>query len=287
MGEKIRGHIRSNVIGYVALFIALSGAAYAGPLKPNKVKTKHIKDAAVTTPKLADGAVTTPKLANDSVTGAKVAPDSLGGGDIDESSLQGLSASPTGAAGGDLTGSFPNPDIAAGAVGSAEIADATRSFNLPLGSFVDPDAQSAIDFDSANAATAPDFEVVNGSVVIEYDDAAGNDDDNNIESTLYVPQDFASGGSFALRVSKDAHGGTNEQVGCRIALNGGAPTGYIATGTTTAANTTYTVGPFTAPGFSLSPGDSVAVQCRVIAISGSADDIVRFHSIEFRYTATQ
>ena len=91
MSIRIREHIRSNVVGYVALFIALTGAAYAGPLKPNKVKTKHIKDAAVTTPKLADGAVATQKLGADSVNAAKVAPDSLGGEDIDESSLQGLS----------------------------------------------------------------------------------------------------------------------------------------------------------------------------------------------------
>jgi hypothetical protein len=29
MGEKIRGHIRSNVVGFVALFIALGGTAWA------------------------------------------------------------------------------------------------------------------------------------------------------------------------------------------------------------------------------------------------------------------
>jgi hypothetical protein len=34
MGEQIRNHIRSNVVGYVAVFLALTGSAYAidGPL---------------------------------------------------------------------------------------------------------------------------------------------------------------------------------------------------------------------------------------------------------------
>ena len=34
MSGRIRQHIRSNVVGYVALFVALSGTAYAidGPL---------------------------------------------------------------------------------------------------------------------------------------------------------------------------------------------------------------------------------------------------------------
>jgi hypothetical protein len=35
--------MRANVIGYVALFFALSAGAYAARLAPNSVKSKHIR----------------------------------------------------------------------------------------------------------------------------------------------------------------------------------------------------------------------------------------------------
>ena len=72
MGSKLSSHVRHNVIGYLALFFALTGVAYAaGPLKagdpaggdltgtyPNPSIAGH----AVTGSKLADGAVTTGKF---------------------------------------------------------------------------------------------------------------------------------------------------------------------------------------------------------------------------------
>ncbi len=56
------------VVAFVALFAAMGGFGYAAvKMKPNSVKTKNIRDAAVTTNKIADGAVTTPKLSPDAV----------------------------------------------------------------------------------------------------------------------------------------------------------------------------------------------------------------------------
>ena len=56
------------VVASIALFAAMSGFGYAAvSMKANSVKSKNIKNAAVTTNKIADGAVTTPKLAPDAV----------------------------------------------------------------------------------------------------------------------------------------------------------------------------------------------------------------------------
>jgi hypothetical protein len=117
MSRRICSHLRSNVVGYVALFIALtSGTAYAlngsntvfsddivnGEVKnpdlaDNSVSTTKIADGGVLAPDLGANAVTTRKILNGDVRGvdlganavdsAKVADDSIGGDDVAESTL--------------------------------------------------------------------------------------------------------------------------------------------------------------------------------------------------------
>jgi hypothetical protein len=74
----MRNHIRSNVVGYVALFFAIAGVAYAADVAPkDSVVSKSIKDGQVKTQDLADGAVVGPKVSSNSLTGDQIDESSL------------------------------------------------------------------------------------------------------------------------------------------------------------------------------------------------------------------
>jgi hypothetical protein len=63
----------ANAISCIALFVALSGAAYAATatLGKKSVKTQNLANGSVTTLKLRGGSVTNLKLRNGAVAGAK------------------------------------------------------------------------------------------------------------------------------------------------------------------------------------------------------------------------
>jgi hypothetical protein len=116
----IRDHLRSNVVGYVALFIALSAGAYAAGLPRDSIKSKQIKD----------GQVKTVDLADDAVTGSKVADGSLSGADLGGSLPQGA-AGPQGPQGPQGTtcpqGPAGSPDTPAQILAKLDEVDGTSS----------------------------------------------------------------------------------------------------------------------------------------------------------------
>jgi hypothetical protein len=78
---RLLGHLRSNAIAYVALFVALGGTAYAAVnLPPNSVGTEQLKNSAVTKKKIKRNAVTTKKVRDATLRKQDFAPGVLVGG---------------------------------------------------------------------------------------------------------------------------------------------------------------------------------------------------------------
>ncbi len=129
---RIRNHIRSNIIGYVALFFAFTASAVALPgtntvftdditngevrtadLQEDSVNGNKLRDDSTASRHVVDNSLRTDDILDESLAAADLAPDSVGSSEvIDES----LSTSDLG------TGSVAASEIVDDSVGSAEIA---------------------------------------------------------------------------------------------------------------------------------------------------------------------
>jgi hypothetical protein len=75
--RRLLSHLRSQAVGYLALFVALCGTAYAVSLPPNSVGTKELKNGSVTAKKIAKDAVTSSRVKDGTLQAKDFAPGVL------------------------------------------------------------------------------------------------------------------------------------------------------------------------------------------------------------------
>ncbi|MGH2761223.1 MAG: hypothetical protein ACRDL0_00775 [Thermoleophilaceae bacterium] len=119
------------VVSFVALFVALSGTAIA--ISSGAIQSRHIAEDAVRARHIDENDVLARHIRREHVLSRHVRDGALTADDIDKATLgdlrgpqglpgaQGPAGLATALAGGDLTGSYPNPSLAADSVGTAEI----------------------------------------------------------------------------------------------------------------------------------------------------------------------
>jgi hypothetical protein len=158
--SRVREHFRSNVVGYVAIFLfAVAGTASALPGR-NTVDSGDIKNKQV---KRAD-------IAPNAVNGSRVANGAIGGADVNEGSLgQVPRAASAAALGGTPAAEVVRTDPAIGphvtpffTEGSLDVSDTASTFNLgPLTLEIDGGAINLCNRSTSNThlSYSPEFGV--------------------------------------------------------------------------------------------------------------------------------
>lgn len=145
----------ATVISCIALFIALSGAAFAAKatLGNKAVKARNLANGSVTTPKLRNNAVTALKLRNGAVTGPKVGPGAVGASQIANGAVRSAALGGGVVTEGKLkNGAVSGNKLANGAVSSGKLASSFLAQIVKNVTYVN--ATSAEDSEESKTITA-------------------------------------------------------------------------------------------------------------------------------------
>jgi hypothetical protein len=136
MASRARNHIRSNVVGYIAIFLfAMSGTAmaldgsntvFSDDIVNGEVRTADIRDGDVGTLDLADAQVRNVDLQDNSVDAAKIATNGVGAAEIATDAVNTDEILDNNVRTNDVrNGTLGVDDLGTGSVASDEIADET------------------------------------------------------------------------------------------------------------------------------------------------------------------
>lgn len=176
--------------------------------------------------------------------------------------------------------------VDSGEIGATEIADTERGINLPLRSFIECETNAGADLDFSSGADAfADFVglATDGQgFSITFDATGGSVDSAEICANLVVPQDYSSGGALRLVISKDGETGANDEfINSQVSVDAASLGDAYATELTTSTLTVYTI----TPTATYAAGDAVGVMLNITS-TGTVDDAVLLHGVEWYYTAT-